>query len=410
MADTSILRLAEDPAGIVSWVNVPAAPPAADATAPAIDVQQGSLADAATPLSGRRVIVLVPATHLLLTSALLPTRNRQRVVAAVPNVLEEQLASDIDHQHFALGRYDASGRLAVAVVAKAAMDEWLARLAAAGIRPAMLAPDVLALPHEPNTWTVCRLERHALVRTGAQSGFGCDSDNLAALLRAALDEAGEARPARVIALQDVDVSAAEAAGIEVRRIGDSVMEAFARGCDESQLIDLLQGAYSRREQIGKLWRPWRLTAALAGVWLVLHVAVTITDYVRLSREDSRLREQIAQLYRDTFPDARAIDVSLMEREMTRRAAELRSGGDGGGLLSLLNGLGQPLAATGGLELQRMSFSDGQIELALTIKDLQGLDRLKQQLAAQPGLDVQIQSASARDNLVEARLQIKGKSS
>ncbi len=405
MADTSILRLAGDLSGNVSWVNVIAAP---EKTA---DVGQGTLTEAATQLTGHRVIALVPSTCLLLTSAHIPTRNRQRILAAVPNVLEEQIADDIDDLHFALGQHGADGRIQVAVVAKSLMAAWLSRLHEAGIRPAMLVPDMLALPYEPGGWTLGEIDRYGLVRTGRQSGFACDLENLATLLTAALAEAGATKPEFLQTVQVTDASVVATSGIEVRALPDTVMQACSRGLDEPQLIDLLQGDYSRREQIGKLWRPWRATAALAAVWLVFHVGLTVTDYVRLSREDGRFAAQVMQVYRDTFPDARAIDISLMEREMMRRLGELRGGGAAdAGLLALLSEVSQSLATTGGLELQRMSYTNGQIDLALTIKDLQDLDKLKQQLAAKPGLDVEIQSASARDNQVEARLQIKGKAS
>lgn len=393
-------------------MHVVAAPAdAAEPLPPAGPEQHGTLAEAAAQLSGRRVIALVPSTRLLLTAATIPTRNRQRLLAAVPNVLEEQIVDDIDDLHFALGHHGADGRIQVAVVARALMADWLARLHEAGIRPAVMAPDVLALPLETGSWTIAGGDGYALVRTGRQSGFACDPDNLAALLGAALTEAGESRPDHLLAIGDLAAPVVAAAGIEVRTLPETFMQACARAVDEAPPIDLLQGDYSRREQIGRLWRPWRASAALLAVWLVVHVGLTVTDYVRLSRETSRLDAQIAQLYRDTFPDARAIDISLMEREMLLRLGELRSGGMAEtGLLALLAEVSQSLAATGGLELQRMAYNNGQIDLALTIKDLQGLDKLKQELAAKPGLEVEIESASARDNQVEARLQIKGKAS
>ncbi len=55
----------------------------------------------------------------------------------------------------------------------------------------------------------------------------------------------------------------------------------------------------------------------------------------------------------------------------------------------------------------MSYKDGELNVALTISDLQRLEQLKNQLDSQSGLQVEIQSASARNNRVEARLHIKG---
>ena len=89
----------------------------------------GALKDAAAMAVGKQVIVLVPGTDVILTSVTVPTRNRNRMAAAVPYLLEEQLAADVDESHFALGERDAEGRVAVAVVSRARMDAWLAALA-----------------------------------------------------------------------------------------------------------------------------------------------------------------------------------------------------------------------------------------------------------------------------------------
>ena len=403
MVETTILWLAGDTPESVSWAHVGAM------AEPAAQVHQGKLAEAAAEIGMRRVVVLVPAVNLLLTSVMIPTRNRQRLLAAVPNVLEDSLAADIDDLHFAIGQHGTDGRVNVAVVSKAQMNAWLTQLQDAGIRPAILAPDVLALPYVTGDWMLCETGNYGLVRTGESSGFAGDLDNLPLLLHAALEEAGDFKPDRICVYREADVIKSGEFDIEFLQFHEPALQAMARAFDEKQLLNLLQGDFSRREQFGKAWRPWRATAALLLVWLVFHVGMTITDYIRLASEDSELRASIEQSYRAAFPDSRIVNPRAQMEQGLKALREGKGAGDSA-LLTLLAEIGKPLAETGGLELQRLSYRDGQIDLALTIKDLQNLDQLKQQLAAQPGVAVEIQSASARDNQVEARLQIRNKPS
>jgi len=65
----------------------------------------------------------------------------------------------------------------------------------------------------------------------------------------------------------------------------------------------------------------------------------------------------------------------------------------------------PLKQAGNLILLRVNFHDNKLDLALVIGDLQALDQLKQQLIEQAGMAVDIQSASALNDRVEARLQL-----
>ena len=74
--------------------------------------QETALSELAALASGCRVIVMVPTTELSLMSAAVPSRNRQRILSAVPYILEDQLASDVEQLHFVIGVPDANGQVA----------------------------------------------------------------------------------------------------------------------------------------------------------------------------------------------------------------------------------------------------------------------------------------------------------
>ncbi len=376
-----------------------------------LTVHRDPLPAIAAAAAGCRVILLVPGAEVLLTSAAVPGGNRQKIASAVPYALEEQLASDVDNLHFALGERRDDGRISAAVVVKTQLDAWLERLRQAGIEPDAVAPDILALPWSSGTWTVLMDGDRALVRTARQTGFVADSDNLATLLRLALNEAGEARPERIRIIQSM--AAAPSYNLDVTvdtEVADEpALTILCRGYDEPGAINLLQGTYSRREQLGRLWRPWWPVAALLTVFLLIQGGMTVAEYMRLNSERQALAQQIEQVYLKTFPDARK--VVNARAQMEERLKELRGGGaDEAGFMGLLADIGPSLKETPSVEVQRISYNEGKIDLALFIGDLQGLDKFKQRLTAQHGLTVDIQSAASRDGRVEALLQIKGKAS
>jgi general secretion pathway protein L len=394
-----------------------------------LTVHHAPLPEIATAAAGCRVILLVPGAEVLLTTAVVPGGgNRQKIAGAVPYALEEQLASDVDNLHFALGERRDDGRISAAVVVKTQLDAWLERLRQAGIEPDTIAPDILALPWANGTWTVLMDGDRALVRTAHQAGFVADGDNLDTLLRLALNEAGDARPERIRIIHPLAAPTPAAlahpcasessppelsydldATVDTETVDEPVLAILSRGYEEPGAINLLQGVYSRREQLGRLWRPWRPVAALAAVLLLIQGGMTVAEYVRLNSERQALAQQIDQVYLQTFPDARK--VVNARAQMEERLKELRGGGaDEAGFMGLLADIGPGLKETPSVEVQRISYNEGKIDLALLIADLQSLDKLKQRLTAQHGLSVDIQSAASRDGRVEALLQIKGKAS
>jgi len=374
-------------------------------------VRQGALSEAAAAAMGKQVIVVVPGMDVILTKVVVPTRNRNRMAAAVPYLLEEQLAADVDESHFALGERDAEGWVAVAVVSLARMDGWLARLAEAGVQADKIIPEPLLLPYRSAAWSLL-VERECVnLRSAPQGGMTLDSVNLAFVLRRAIAEL-DSKPEELHAWMASGAADAvmfpEDLGVDVRiePLEVPALAFMARQAHEDTVIDLLQGPYSRREQLGKMWRPWRSAAALLAVWVVLQFGVKFFQHHELQAQDRALREEISRIYLQAFPEAkRVVDVRL---QMEQHLTELRGGkGNVGEFLQLLAAVGAPTADLGGVEIDRLSYKEGELNIALMISDLQRLEQLKDRLASGTRMSVEIQSATARNNRVEARLRIKG---
>jgi len=376
------------------------------------EVRYGALTEAAAQAAERRVIVLAPAAEVLLTQAAVPAQGRKQAQQAVPYVLEDQLAADVESLHFALGKRDASGHYATAVVERGRMDGWLERLEQAGIQPGLLVSEVHALPWQEGQWTLLYTPSGALLRTGAHGGFALDADNLHPLLTAALTEAGERKPAvmRVIAYSAHDLDLQELAatwGFELQKQTrhDDPLVLFAQQFDETSAINLLQGSYGRAEQFGRLWRPWRLSAALLGAWLLFQTGVMVFDTVRLVQQNRQLKAEAEQIFRSAFPDARV--TGDLRQLMESKLKELRRHGQGAMFLDLLAKAAVPLKQGTEVTLRGVSYKENVLNLDIEIKDLQALDQLKQQLAG-AALEVEILSASSRENKVEGRLQVRAR--
>ncbi|MEO7558206.1 MAG: type II secretion system protein GspL [Gammaproteobacteria bacterium] len=380
------------------------------------DVQRRPLSDAAAMAAGRQLIVLVPGSDVLLTQVAVPSQNRQRIARAIPFALEERLGTEIEQLHFALGARGQDNQIATAVVDRARMNTWLEYLRAAGLQPDILSAETLALPTRPGSWFVLNETGGATVRTGLQSGFAIDSENVDALLAMAVAEAGDAKPAQLHIIDCTPVAPVLAetlagnADLEALREAckEDALVLLARGFDEKNAINLLQGDYSRREQIGKLWRPWRPAIALLLAWLILQGGMAVAEVGRLSRQAQELQPQIEQIFRNTFPGTRKIVNARVQMERNLEALRAAQGQGGGDFLKLLENTGAALKATPDLQLRSVSYKEGELNLEIDITDLQALDQLKQRLTSASGLDIKIQSATSRDGKVQSRLQIRPK--
>lgn len=381
--------------------------------APGGELGLGSLDEARELATGNRVTVLVPSLHIVLTSAQVPTQNRQRLAKALPYILEDQLADDIDDLHFALGGKRGDNTIGCAVVRKQLLEQWLERLDAHHIRPQALLPDILSLPLAEGEWTLLREDGHYLLRTGAEAGYSLEGDLLQDSLQMLLDSTGEtARPWR-ISFYDADLGGAappDFSGLNIE-VDPKIIEAetlalLGRQVPDKPGLNLLQGDYSRRERIGKFWRPWLPAAAMLGAVIVLQLLTASIDYFRLRGQATAINDEVVKAYMAAYPGTKEAPASMMEQYMTRKLKALKGGGSGGsGFLAILTNSGAVFAETPGVVLRNVRYHDGKLELNLDLNDLQTLDTVKQKLADQGGLVVDILSANAKGDKVESRLQL-----
>jgi general secretion pathway protein L len=355
--------------------------------------------------------VLIPGPDVLLTQADIPSKQRQRIIQAVPYALEDQLIDDIDNLHFAVGRLEpASGLIAVAVLARTQMETYLQQLHTAGIMPTVLMPDILAVPKPDNGWGMWFFDNIVLVRTGLHTGFAIELHSLETILQMALHEARPPLqltvfkgPQPIEALRDL-----QTLGIPIlENTNDSGELAWlAQGLLTHSPLNLLQGDYRPIDKMTILWRPWRLTVALLTLWGGLILGEKWLVYQQLKQLNQNLNTTIEQIYRDTFPQARKIvnPRVQMEQQLKTLRAQQTSTSQQENFLSLLTQLSTPFKQTAGLEVKRIDYQQGVFNIELLVPHWQALEQFKQSLATL-GFSAKIQTATNRNNRIESRLRI-----
>ncbi len=399
MVETLLIRLAPAAQGFRDWLLV-------DEQGQGKGPVQSGAPDAGVINSIRRVVVLVPGSEVSLFEVQVPGRG-QRVMRATPYVLEEQLAADVEQLHFALGAAREDNRYPVAVVERARMDDWLALLQEHGISASQWVPDILAVPSDGG-WSLLVDGGTVLVRSGDCAGFAADADNLAPLF--AMLQAQEKAPesARVFGSTVLDL---EAVDLDLVEDLAQPLEQLARGYTQGAVIDLLQGDYSRREEWGRLLRPWKASAALLLAAVILAGVSTGLDYQRLSRQKEQLASEIEATYRKAFPNARRIVNPRAQMQQQLKKLQRKTGTGSTDFLAMLAETANVIRTAKGIDVRGASYRDGRLDLDLMADNLQILDKLKQDLISGGRMQAEIQSATTeRDRKVKSRMRVQGKAS
>jgi general secretion pathway protein L len=407
MSETLVIRLRAAEEAPASWLIV-------DANgARSGPVHSGPVADALSLAQERRVVLLLPGSEVTLAEPELPMRGGARFAQAVPFALEEQLASDVELLHFAVGsRAPGAAGTPVAVVSRAALERWLAQVEAAGIELVAAYADSLAVPAAGAGLTLLLDDGALYVRRPEGLPYVLDAEPLGGALELVLGagvaegDSGEhvtfySGTAEYERHRDtIEGLRSRTATLQVKLLPDGPLPLLAAQAVAGAGVNLLQGPYAPRSSLGNRLRQWRLPAALAAALVLLFIGSQGATWWQQSRKERVLDAEIAQIFAQALPGQPVVDVRAQ-----MQGALGSAGGAGNGLLAAMSALAQAMAQAPAARIEAVSFRGNALELRLTAPSIESLDGIKQGMS-RDGIQAEIQSATPRGQLVEGRLQVR----
>lgn len=329
----------------------------------------------------KSVIVVAPPESVLLSSAKLPKLNRQRLRQVLPFTLEEQLLTDVNELHFAVGPYQADGTLPVAIVNKATLSAWLNLFQAAEITPTYLLPAPLTLPYTENDWYIHMQDNGVCVRTGLYSGFGCDKANLATCL--ALHTTESAHPPQTIYLLnspplDIDNPAIKDK-LKTYTLADTqpIIDVLQQA---KTAINLLQGEFQTKQKTARYKKIWTLAGSILAAWLVAILLSNTISYFILRHAAGNIETAIHAIYKENFPQAKSV-VAPKER-LADKLNSLMHQNQKNRLLIWLAYLGNSLKETPTLKIKQLDYRNNQLNVDISAPNFATVDQFTQALSKQ----------------------------
>jgi general secretion pathway protein L len=350
----------------------------------------------------RAVIALAPSSEILLKWVTLPPRAGRKVLSALPFMLEDELASDINEQFFAVGPR-VGDQQAVAVVSHEKLRMWQQWLADANLFCDRLIPDVLAVPHTENGWSILTLGEQMLVRQDTFKGIQGEQAWLLPTL--GHFTAQQEDPVEITNYAGIDLS-----GIENISVNNAPLELPMHVLAKEALatsFNLFQGDYKVKRKTNTLWSQWRVAAVLAVLALCTSlIDKTITLY-QLKGENAALKASINSEVKAGFPNIgtyRNVKLKL-QAELDQLA---RNGGDTS-MLIMLEQLTPAFAATQ-VKPQTLRFDVKRTEIRIQAigKSFESLEQFRRE-AESAGFLVEQGAINNRDDVVIGTVSIRSAS-
>lgn len=350
----------------------------------------------------RTVIALAPSSEILLKWVTLPPRAGRKVIAALPFMLEEELATDINQQFFALGP-KIGNEQAVAVVSHEKLQQWQQWLGEAELFCDTIIPDVLAVPHTEDGWSVLTLGEQLLVRQDNFKGIQGEQEWLLPTLAHFTSQ--HETPVKVTNFAGIDLS--NLPNIEETETPlELPMQVLAKEAMTTS-FNLCQGEYRIKRKRSSALSQWRVAAVLAVLVLCTSLIDKTVSLYQLKSQNEALRTQISDTVKRGFPNIGAYrDV---RRKLQSEMAKLEQSGGNASMLVMLDQLSPAFSATG-VKPQTLRFDASRTEIRIQAegKSFEALEKFKKSVE-QAGFLVEQGAINNRDSGVIGTVSIRSTS-
>ncbi|MCL1090348.1 type II secretion system protein GspL [Shewanella profunda] len=324
-------------------------------------IASGELANAQglatlTERAGNRPIdVLVPASAMTLTSVNLPEKGQRQALKALPFMLEEILADDVDSMHFTVGPRNGDA-LSVVAVAHEQMQTWLNCLTEAGLKVKRIVPDCLALPLQECQWAAMRFGNELLLRTGSGTGQSLPLSWLPLAMKQ-------------LVTKDEDISVASYTDLELEGVElkpqplDLPMLVLARGILNAP-INLLSGVYTPKREYSKYLMLWKNALIILGVACLLALVNKGLTIHQVNNQIADLKAQSESIYQQVVPgNSRIVN---LRSQMESQLRALQGQGSGAEFFAMLDGLKDAFKQVPELKPNTLRFESARNEIRMQV--------------------------------------------
>lgn len=403
---------------------------------------QGELSTLAQYAQGRQVTVLTNGADVRLHRHYMATKPSRQIIKALPYMLEDELAEDIEALHIGtedMGFDKALNKhwLNIAIVSKSLIKTWLDAFSDAGIPVKRIIPESLCLPFEQKNdaplITTLHIGNGWIFRENVWQGTFVETQWLPIYVARLITLYGNATETNddnkggstetestaddlpILTLkpftplpEDVVAELALNTKIELSDPEPELpMLVLAKGAEQVKW-NLLQGDLAPKKQISKNWQIWSTVGVMALVIFFLEIVSKGVSWHNKNEALVKKKAELVEMYQAAFPKEK-VRVALLKRQLKRKVEEATGGvvADNSGYLQLMLKLTPVLQKHSSVisESFRFEASRGELRISASAPTFQQFEQFRISLE-QLGLDVKQGAVSNEGTIVSGTINVK----
>ena len=350
----------------------------------------------------RELVVLLPCDQVQLKTVVLPTKWNRKLEQALPYMLEEDIACDIDDIYIALGEsimLAEQHAIRVALMNRQWFEHWLAVFEQHQLTPYQIVPDALLLPSVEQPFV-------AAIEFNKQWLFKQGDWHIGAVESSWLNE-------YLTALGSPDIKHYSPADQFPETLNlhpqtsdyELPLALFAKQLNKLK-FNLRQGPYTLKKKTALWWGYWKSAAIISVIALVSSVTIKAVELHQLNSQLEMAEAQVVERYQKAFPDTR-VRPHLIKNQI-QGALDKVQGVNDVGFLDLTSKLVNVFSQVNEFTPQTLRFDKRRSELRIRAraKDFQTFGKVKT-ILEQQGVSVEQGSLNNDGDFIVGEIRLRG---
>jgi general secretion pathway protein L len=309
----------------------------------------------------RQVVTFVACSELVLKSLNVPAKSTKAIRLAVPYMLEDELAQDVEQLFFAYSTVKDQSKehnCFVAAVEHQQLQSWLAWLKTAGIECKVMVPDALAMPLKPDAWQVIQLAEQILIRQGEWQALTIDVALWPTFLALWIKQ----NPA--VVLESYSPLPATEIECTVVQKAEELPLALLAQQNSKHTFNLLQGDYRVKTKQSPVIKNWAWAAGIATFALLMNLLFKVTTLIQINDQQVSVEQEIISIYKAAFPKTKRVRISTIRSQLKRKLSDVGSTANSETFLLMLDKLVPAFSQIPELKPQSFKFDSKRNELRM----------------------------------------------
>lgn len=375
-------------------------------------------------IEGAEVILLWPGNMAFNSRVTVPGNQARYLQQALPFLVEEQVAQDIDSLHLSVGAKQSGGEYSVVGIDNGLFEsayDFISMHCESGTLKGAFLDAQMLVTGDSDLFIYIGSER-VLLKTKTGEAISLSQSNLVAYLDSLVAEEEDLDWSVKVFLAEgantsmlmAELEQFDALDIESHDTPLSELELLSEGyfSQSQNAVDLCQGDYKVQSTGNSAWKRWRSVAVIAGIGFLLQLGVFIGKGMYYQDQATLVGEQALAQYKKVVPNSKRVTVDKLPRIIKGKLNQSRNQSTADvDFMSLLGEAGHQFNLTKNktnFAFKSVSYNQqrGELVMEMQANSFDQLEQLKQAIVAS-GLTAKISSAVQEENFYRGRISVSG---